>query len=171
MKVYVVRHGETNMGKNKLIATEQEPLNENGIKQAIELGKKLNNLNIEVVYCSPIERAIHTLKLFQLNKNIPVIMDDRLKERDMGKYERVSFTDLDWEKFWGYDMTNEYTELESMKSVYERVSNFLDEMKEKNKNALIVTHGGVSRAIYWYFNGVDHSLFTCENCKIYEYIT
>lgn len=169
MKVYVVRHGQTNMGKSKVIATEQEPLNENGKKQAIELGKELNKLNIEVVYCSPIERAIHTLKLFQLNKNIPVIIDNRLKERDMGKYERVSFTDLDWEKFWGYDTTNEYTELESMKSVYERVSNFLDEMKEKNKNALIVTHGGVSRAIYWYFNGFDNSLFTCENCKIYEY--
>lgn len=34
MKLYVIRHGETNMGKKKLIATEEEPLNENGIIQA-----------------------------------------------------------------------------------------------------------------------------------------
>ena len=169
MKLYVIRHGETDMGKNKLIATEQEPLNEKGIKQATDIGKKLRQLNIEVAYCSPIERAKDTLRLFKLDKKIPIIIDNRLKERDMGKYEKVSFTDLDWEKFWGYDITNEYTELESMRSVYERVSNFLDEIKEKNANALIVTHGGISRAIYWYFNGFDNSLFTCENCKIYEY--
>lgn len=169
MKLYVVRHGETNMGKNQIIATEEEPLNENGIKQAMELGKELNKLNIEAIYCSPIERARHTLKLFKLNENIPVMIDHRLKERDMGKYEKVNFADLDWKKFWCYDSDVEYPELESMKSVYERVSNFLDEMKEQNKNVLIVTHGGVSRAIYWYFNGLDNSLFTCENCKIYEY--
>ena len=58
-----------------------------------------------------------------------------------------------------------------MKSVYKRVSSFLDELriKEKNKKILLVTHGGVARAIYWYFIGFDNSLFKCENCKIYKY--
>ena len=86
MKLYVIRHGETDMGKNKLIATEQEPLNEKGIKQATDVGKKLRQLNIEVAYCSPIERAKDTLKLFKLDEKIPIIIDNRLKERDMGKY-------------------------------------------------------------------------------------
>ena len=40
MNLYVIRHGETNMGKNNLIATDKEPLNENGISQAINIGKK-----------------------------------------------------------------------------------------------------------------------------------
>ena len=35
MNLYVIRHGETNMGKNKSIATEKETLNDNGIQQAI----------------------------------------------------------------------------------------------------------------------------------------
>ena len=39
MNIYVIRHGETNMGKNKIIATENEPLNDNGIQQAISIGK------------------------------------------------------------------------------------------------------------------------------------
>lgn len=30
MNIYVVRHGETDMGKNKVIANEEELLNENG---------------------------------------------------------------------------------------------------------------------------------------------
>lgn len=171
MQLYVIRHGETDMGKNKVIATKDEPLNNNGIQQAISVGKELNKLDIDLVYCSPIERAKHTLKLFDLDDNIPVVIENRLKEREMGIYEKVSFKNLDWEKFWSYNSDLEYTELESMKSVYKRVSHFLDEIKESqiDKNILLVTHGGVSRAVYWYCNGFDSSLFVCENCKIYKY--
>lgn len=172
MQLYVVRHGETDMGKKKIIATEEEPLNSNGISQAIDLGKELNKLNIDLIYCSPIERAKHTLELFGLDNNIPVIIEERIKERDMGTYKKAKFKDLNLETFWGYDSELEYPELESMKSVYERVANFLDEIKTKygDKDILLVSHGGVLRAIYWYFNGVDNSLVTCENCKIYKFI-
>lgn len=171
MNLYVIRHGQTNMGKNKIIATEEEPLNSNGIKQAVNIEKELRKLNIDLVYCSPIERAKHTLKLLNLDKSIPVIIEERIKERDMGIYENVSFDDLDWESFWGYNSDLKYNEMESMKSVYKRVSVFLDELKLKqpNKNILLVTHGGIARAIYWYFNGIDNSIFECENCKIYKY--
>lgn len=171
MKLYVIRHGETDMGKNRVIATVEEPLNEKGKEQAINVGKELNTLNIDLIYCSPIERAKHTLELLNLKKDIPVIIEDRIKERDVGVYEKVSFDDIDWEIFWGYNSETKYTKLEAMKNVYKRVASFLDELKEKHKdkNILLVTHGGVSRAIYWYFNGVDNTLFTCENCKIYEY--
>lgn len=171
MQLYVIRHGETEMGKNKMIATVEEPLNNNGIQQAINIGKELKKLNIDLIYCSPIKRAIHTLKLCNLDKNIPVIIEDKIKERDMGIYEKINFKDLDWEKFWGYDSELKYPELESMKNVYERIENFLDNLKQKanNKNILLVTHGGIARAIYWYFNGFDNSLFRCENCKIYKY--
>ncbi len=89
MNLYVIRHGETDMGKNKIIATENEPLNDHGIQQAISVGKELNELDINIIYCSPIERAKHTLKLLNLDNNIPVVIDDRLKERDMGIYEEV----------------------------------------------------------------------------------
>ena len=102
MEIYVVRHGETEAGKNKIIADTEENLNNNGIKQAKNIGKELVKLNIDAVYCSPIERAKHTLKLFNLN-NIPTIVEERLKERDMGIYENVKFDMLDWEEFWGYN--------------------------------------------------------------------
>lgn len=171
MSLFVIRHGETEMGKNGVIATEREPLNDNGIGQAIEAGKELKKLNIDLVYCSPIERAKHTMKLFNLENTIPIMIEDRLKERDMGIYQNIPFNELDWEAFWGYHSDVKYPELESMKSVYERVSNLLDEIRRKaiDKNVLLVTHGGVIRAISWYFNGFDDLLFQCENCKIYSY--
>lgn len=173
MKIYVIRHGETNMGKNNIIATENEPLNENGKKQAIKVGKEIRKLNIDRIYCSPIERAKDTLRLFELDKSIPVIIDKRIKERNMGIYEKVPFKQLKWDEFWNYNSDRFYPELETMKNVYERIEEFLNELKlSDNNNILLVTHGGVSRAIYWYFNGIPengNSSNVNENCKIYDY--
>lgn len=99
MKLYVIRHGETEMGKKEIIATEEEPLNEYGIQQAKMVGKDIRKLDIDVIYCSPIKRAKHTLQLFNLDKNIPVIIDERIRERNMGIYEKVPFNELDWDIF------------------------------------------------------------------------
>ena len=58
-----------------------------------------------------------------------------------------------------------------MKSVFKRVSDFLNELKEEynNESILLVTHGRIIRAINWYFKGIDNQTFKCKNCKIYGY--
>lgn len=172
MKLYVIRHGETEKGKNKIIADIKEDINKNGINQAKEAGKILKNLNINLVICSPYIRTKNTLKLLNLD-NIKVIYDDALKERDMGKYENAKFEDLDWDLFWNYYDTT-YTELESMKSVYDRVKVFLEKIKKeyKDKNILLVTHGGTFRAIDWNICGIPENgniLKDINNCEIREY--
>lgn len=174
MNLYVIRHGETDMGKNHIIATEDEPLNETGKQQAIAVGEEIKSLNITKIYCSPIERAKETLRLFGLNNSIPVIIENRLKERDMGAYEKAHFEELNWDEFWNYNSDRLYPEMETMKSVFERIKAFLDELKLHNndKNVLLVTHGGISRVIYWYFNGIPdngNSSNINENCKVYKY--
>lgn len=80
MKIYVIRHGQTEMGKNNIIATEEEELNSNGIIQAKKVGAEVRKLNISKIYCSPIKRAQDTLKLFELDKSIPVILMKDLKK-------------------------------------------------------------------------------------------
>lgn len=55
MQLYVIRYSETEMGKNKVIATVQEPLNANEINQAISIRKELKNLNIDFSQCYRVE--------------------------------------------------------------------------------------------------------------------
>lgn len=170
MKLYVVRHGETNMGANQQIATIDEPLNEKGKKQAIDLGEKLKEIEFDLIYVSPVKRVKDTLKFMRMKKDIPVMIEERLKEREMGIYEGSFFYELDWKKFWSIESDKKYKNLEPMKDVYQRVSLFLDEVKKLNKkNILIVTHGGIEMAINWYFYGFDEPLLKCENAKVYEY--
>ncbi len=174
MSLYVIRHGETNMGKNKIIATMDEPLNSHGIEQAIIVGKEIRKLKLDRIFCSPIQRAKDTLHYFNLDNNILVYYEYRIVERNMGNYEKSSFDSLDWDSFWNYNSQIKYPDCESMGSTYHRVKSFLDELKQthKNENILLVTHGGISRVIYWYFNGIPkdgHSSNINENCKIYEY--
>lgn len=173
MVIYCVRHGETELGKNKIIATREEPLNNTGIQQAVDLGEKFRDILLDKVYCSPIQRAKDTLRLLNLECSIPVEIEERLIERDMGIFENVKFKDIDnWEYFCNYKYSDKY-DCESMSDVYERVKEFLDELKQKDyESVLLVTHGFVLRAIYWYFNGIPcdgHSSDVNENCKIYKY--
>ena len=100
MILYVIRHGETAWNKVRRLQGQTDiPLNENGISQAKKRGEDLRKLDIHIIYCSPIERAKHTLELFNLDKNIPVIIDERIKERNMGIYENIPFKNLDWDIF------------------------------------------------------------------------
>lgn len=174
MSLYVIRHGETEMGKNRIIATMDELLNPYGIEQAIAVGREIRKLKLDRIFCSPIQRAKDTLHYFNLSSSIPVYYEPRIIERDVGNYEKISFDALDWDSFWNYNSQIKYPDCESMSTVYNRVKQFLDELKQDNtdENILLVTHGGISRVIYWYFNGIPedgHSSNINENCKIYEY--
>lgn len=171
MKLYVVRHGETDMGKNQIIANDKEPLNPNGIMQAQNLHNELSQLKIDRIYVSPIQRALDTLSYFNIS-DIPVVVEQRIKERDMGVYAGVPFKELDWDIFWNFNSNDKYPNCESMSDTFHRVSDFLDELITKNEDVLLVTHGGISRVIYWYVNGIPedgHSDNINENCKIYTY--
>ncbi len=71
-------------------------------------------------------------------------------------------------------MTELKKESENIKFFFERVWDFLDELKEKEyKNVLIVAHSGVSKAFSAYFEGIKDGKFLnrgLKNCeiKIYE---
>lgn len=78
------------------------------------------------------------------------------------------------EEYWNYNTTIKYGTSENIKLFFKRVYNFLDELKTKDyNNVLIVAHSGVSKAFNGYFEGINDGKFLnrgLKNCEIKEYI-
>lgn len=88
MKLLLTRHGQTDWNvAGKVQGTTDIELNEIGKKQAEETGKKLLNYDIDIIISSPLKRAKKTAEIIRENRNIPILLDDGLKERCFGKFE------------------------------------------------------------------------------------
>lgn len=172
MKIYLVRHGEVLHNALKQYNTIDEDLNEKGIKQAEELRDKIKNMEFDVIISSPLVRARHTVDIININ-NTKVIFDDRISERSCGDLSGKPFGAINREEYWNYNTIIQYGTSENILSFFKRVHSFLDELKEKNyNNVLIVAHSGVSKAFSAYFEGVNDGLFLdkgLKNCEIKGY--
>ena len=178
MNIYVMRHGTTRMNKEHLYnGSIDEDLDEEGIIQAQKASEIIKKLDLDIIYCSPLTRAKHTCEIINCN-DVPVVYDDRLKERTLGELdgkdlEKEGFTQKD---FYNYYFKSQIKGFEESPVLFSRVHSFLDELKKQNyKNVLIVTHGGVLRATYYYFNEIpeDGNLLSkyksSKNCQINTY--
>lgn len=64
MKIYLVRHGQTDWNYQKKIQGQQDvDINEQGIRQAEKLAEILKNVPFEYAVCSPLTRAHHTAEI------------------------------------------------------------------------------------------------------------
>lgn len=175
MKIYVIRHGETNVNlENKINSLNDDDLNQTGIIQAKEVGNKLKDIDYDFIISSPLKRTKHTAVLLNI-KNKNIIYDNRLLERDAGVFTKTSLELINSDDWWNLYPKEDYSNAEKVKSVLERVYDFLNEIKDRfsNNNIVIVTHGGVSKAISCYFYGIpsDGNLekYKHNNCDIHEF--
>ena len=177
MELYITRHGQTNGNVERIMDGSKRdiPLNEKGISQAEITRELLKNIKFDLIICSPLIRTKQTMEIININ-NFPVIYESRVLERDCGEFTGKSFDSLDRDLYWNYNDATKYKEAESIKAFFKRIYDYLDYIKEeyKDKTILIVSHGGVSKAINCYFNGIptDGNLQNLElkNCEVVKYI-
>lgn len=159
MKIYVIRHGETEMNVKWLKQGWLDtPLNQAGRDLARLTGQGLRGVRFDACFSSPLVRAKETVEIVLResgNGNVPVRTDDRLKEINFGKEEgtpgtsstlppetaQLFFTDA--LRFPGFP------EGESVADVCRRTGEFLHELAsgEKYETVLIGTHGCALRAM------------------------
>lgn len=178
MNIYAMRHGFTRMNKEKLYNGQvDEDINEEGIEQAKAARETVKNMYFDVIYCSPLLRARHTCEIVNCN-NVPVIYDDRLKERTLGELDGKDLPKegLSMEDFYSYSYKPDIEGYEDFPTLFSRVHPFIDELKTKEyKNVLIIAHGGILRSIYYYFNEIpeDGNLLSkyksSKNCQMDHY--
>lgn len=176
MKVYYVRHGQTdwNLARRMQGGGTEKELNETGLKQAEETRKELENVDYDIVIRSPMHRAEQTAEIINQGRNVPIIVDERMRERKLGELEGHPITDEMESRIWNYELNAPINGGESLHEFEKRILDFLEDIKQKykDKTVLIVAHGGVAKVLKAHLYGMpkskDLSEIKMENCEIIE---
>ena len=177
MEILLTRHGQTEWNLlGKVQGKADIELNEKGIQQAEETRDSLSNEKIDLILCSPLKRAVQTAEIINQGRNIPIIIDERVSERDFGEFEGMPSTDFDFNAFWSHKQNLKYDTAENIRDFFERVYGFLDSIKKQypGKRILIVAHGGISIPFKCYFEGIPdvETLLPLAlgNCEVAKYV-
>lgn len=172
--IYFVRHGETDYNKEGRAQGHADiPLNETGLAQAREVADKLKNVDIDVIYSSPLKRARVTADTINKYHGVEVIEDDRLKELNVGNRQGVVLKDCPEEMLADFFKDPKKYGAESYEELCARVESIYKTLENDSRNILIVSHGGVYRAITRYILGLDsvHSdkIHSLKNCQVVDF--
>lgn len=163
MRIYIVRHGETNANREGYLqGWTNEPLNENGREIAKITGLGMNGIKFDYCISSPLSRARETAEIIlRASRNyVSMELENRIKEINFGDFERISIKDERVIQFLQQpDIDYKYPNGESISDVMCRAQAFLRELINRNdgKTYLVSTHGCTLRAMlnYLYSNPIE----------------
>lgn len=149
-RLLLIRHGQTMWNSLRRYQGQTDvPLNEDGIKQALSLSKRLKNEKIDAIYSSDLERAEKTAEAVARYHNLKVNKMKSLREINFGIWEGKTYDDLlrdcpDVAYSW-FDDPEEtiIPEAESLQQVRDRALKAIDEIVKNhpNETVLVVSHG------------------------------
>lgn len=148
MKILFVRHGKTEWNNQKKIQGSADiSLSNEGIEHAEIMGNKLKNINIDVAFCSTLNRAKQTMDIINNSREskIPVIFESALEERNYYLYEGRNKSLFDYNLIWNY---NNPLNIDNFFEFAWPIIHFIFAKllrAYKDKTVLIVSHGGVSK--------------------------
>ena len=181
MKIYLVRHGETDWNKmGRLQGQCDVQLNEYGISLAEKTADGLAGVPFDAAFSSPLCRAAETARIILGKRNTPLYLDDRLKEIGFGVMEAADYNlarqnkEHPVYKFFKTPVDYQPPEGgESFEQLYARSAEFLREkilpLEGKLETVLIVGHGAMNRSILNPLAGVpleDFWRIAMPNCAV-----
>ncbi len=162
-KYFVMRHGEADNNIKRFLSSNDEAmsrLTENGRNNVSRVAEMIKEKNINVIFCSPLNRTKETANLVCEIAGIDkskIVFDERLKEVQCGilngksidEYKKLYKNDL--EKFSSAPEGGE-----TLSDVKKRVGEFMYEIDRdnQNKNILIITH----EYPIWMFEAIKNGL-------------
>jgi broad specificity phosphatase PhoE len=149
--LFYVRHGETEMNIARLLSgTINTPLTKNGIRQAIKTGQDIKTTlpKIDLIICSPLERAYETAKLIAQEIDYPVSkiqQNDLLVERTYGVLEGTS--NAHFMEPGNYHELDAVEGSETIEELQKRAAKAFDYISQLDyDNILVVAHNAFGRA-------------------------
>lgn len=160
MKVYIIRHGETEYNKRGILQGNiNSPLLEESVKKARELNKWADNIDFDIVMSSNLDRAFNTAKII-IDDKYDIQKNDDISEMTFGSWqgrtkEEIFENEFEKEQYNNYFFNPQnYVNInggESFLDIIKRANSFLDNLRSMQKkglsNILVVTHGAFIKAV------------------------
>lgn len=166
MELILVRHGESEGNVlGHVYGQTDYPLTDKGRSQIPHIVEALKHYKGAKIYSSPLVRASAIGEGIRDAYDLPLVMDDRLKEINFGGYEDMTREEVMAELgdkyyeligfFDGFDIRGG----EHQDVFLARVQNFIDELLAGEDSTYIITsHFGVMKAVLNYLMGYDKKL-------------
>jgi broad specificity phosphatase PhoE len=164
LKLILVRHGETYWNEEGLVqgGDSDIELNDTGLEQARKLAAFLESEPITDILSSPLQRAIATAEAIANHHQLPVEIDQGLKELKVGELEGISISNLSttfsqflmqwWQDKGSTKLPNGESIVELQQRAWKVIEDLLERHKtnpEHNKDTtvVVVSHYFVTLAI------------------------
>ncbi len=173
MNVFFVRHGATVWNlTGKWQGSIDIELSDIGREQAIEAARKLISEEFSVIYSSQKSRALETAGIIAEETGKNVVVDTRIAERNMGVFE--GRTTMEISRMMGREMnvvdivscTEPVEGMESLEDQFRRGKEFIEEIRKRGKDAVVVSHGVMIGIMLEILTGDDFRHRKIENCQI-----
>jgi len=153
LKLILVRHGETYWNDERRIqgGDSDIELNDTGLEQVRKLATFLENEPITAIFSSPLQRATATAKVIASHHQLPVEIDQGLRELRVGELEGMSVSNLSttfsqflmqwWQDRGTMKLPNGESLVELQQRAWKVIESLLERYKtspEHNKDATVV---------------------------------
>ena len=150
MQIVLVRHGATDWNlEHRCQGSSDRDLSEVGVRQAEEIARLLRAEKLSAIYASDLKRARRTAELIGQPHQLPVRIEEKIRELDHGKLEGLSFNEI--KANYGDFLTRWRTEPaelqvpggERLIDVAERAWSGLNQIVERHEradNIVVVSH-------------------------------
>jgi broad specificity phosphatase PhoE len=145
-RVTFVRHAATAWSGRRYCGRSDPPLTAEGLAAARELALRLAGEHPSTIASSPATRAVDTAKPVAEAVGVPIELDERWQEADVGQANGLTFEELEarWPNLAkrlaaGFDV--DWPGGETTTQVRERVADAWSDLSQRNGDAIVVAHG------------------------------
>ncbi|MGB9682591.1 MAG: histidine phosphatase family protein, partial [bacterium] len=95
--IFLVRHGESIYGEERLCGWSDVPLSDTGREQARTLALRLRGTDLQRILCSDRERTIETANIINTYHKLPIEIIPEIRELNYGLWEGKSWEEIEEE--------------------------------------------------------------------------
>jgi broad specificity phosphatase PhoE len=158
----LARHGETDWNRaGRFQGNADPPLNDTGLRQAVELARAIDGEPLDAIYASDLRRAVQTAAAVADRVALPVNTRPDLREADVGRFTGLTRQEIAARFPEDARVAEEhgytFASGEGLESLERRVLDALQEIARAHPDGsvLVVTHGGPLRVVLAHADGTS----------------